>query len=190
MSIFSRLPRRSAAAIALALVVLAPSMLPAAAAPAAVSAPYGVQTYCRYRSMEVDGNTGFRLRKLLAGPPTDLYANKAGQMVGWRLIVQRRYDEGLWRRIFASVTRKSTASPTEPGVFSALRAKIGYVDSVDRWPNGRHTEFRAVLQFFWYRYDGSVSRSERHVADTYPVYRDGEYQFTSYGSCAGAWLDR
>jgi len=177
---------------ATAVALMLSSLISSAAVAAAgtpESGPYGTQLLCKYRSFEVEGTTGFRLRRVAVDPPTDLYARRTEQTVGWRLLVQRRYDGENWKRIFASVIQKSTATPTEPGVFSQLFAKIDYIDGIDRWPNGRHSEFRAVLKFYWYRKDGTIATSERYANHIYHAYRDGEYQFTSNGSCEGAWLD-
>ncbi|HUR16434.1 MAG TPA: hypothetical protein VMZ33_04070 [Candidatus Limnocylindrales bacterium] len=189
--------RRTRLALGLAIALISASVV----VPTVLAAPtqngHGSAAVCRYQETDpadINGNTGFRLTRIAIDPPK-LFGTYPGQMVGWRFVVQRHYDDndpywnGPWVRIFASRTQKAVANPDASAAFSKMFAKINYVDSVDRWPNGYHTVFRAIATFYWYNADGSVETSERFNMGVYPVYREGVYQFTSYGSCEGSWLD-
>ncbi len=183
--------RSGATALALAAILtlgLAPTFASAG------SSDYGATFRCGFKSIQIGGQSGMRLKRIVVNSPTEMYGREPNQHVGWQLIVQRRYDDtgwtGKWKRVYRSGIYSSVASPTTPADFEGWQwvAKIGYVDSIDRWPDGNHTEFRAVLRFLWYTDAGSIER-ERFVGGTYHSYRDGNYVWDEHGQCAGAWLD-
>lgn len=192
MSTPSRVPTPWARAILLAFVALVVTVSPTLGGTSAPANGYGTHAVCRYMSIELSGSTGFRLKKISVLPPT-LYGHEPGQEVGWRFVVKRRYDQsnwyGPWKRVFTSSTQKSVASPDVAASFSNRIALIGYVDSVDRWPDGYHTTFRVTATFYWYTAEGAVDASESFAIGVYPVYRDGDYQFTAYDECEGAYVD-
>lgn len=169
---------------------------PVAAAPSTVptaSSPYGATFRCMTKSIVISGHNGMRLKRIKIAPPTSLFAHQSSQVVGWRFLVQRRSDAGnwygKWTRVLASTTQKATATLDQAAVFSAASAAIGKVDSIDSWPDGKHTVFRLVLHFYWYADDGSMQTEELYKGGEYAVYRDGVYQLQEYGNCEGAWLD-
>jgi hypothetical protein len=157
---------------------------------------HGAQAVCRYGEIDpadTNGNTGMRIKRVDVLPPT-LYGHYPGQTVGWRFVVQRWYSDlstfaGPWKRIYASSIQSSVAYPDQAGVFSAMSARIRFVHGIDRWPYGYSTVFRAIAAFYWYDDQGGIETWERFTMGVYPVYRNGIYQFTSYGQCEGAWLD-
>ena len=184
----------------LRLAVLAAALVIGAGAPTTVAAAnedtHGAQAVCRYGEIDpadTNGSTGMRIKRLQVLPPT-LYGHFPGQQVGWRFVVQRWYSDlstfaGPWKRIYRSSIQLSVASPDQAGVFSAMSAPIRFVHGIDRWPYGYSTVFRAIATFYWYDDQGTIETSERFNLQVYPVYRNGLYQFTSYGQCEGAWLD-
>jgi hypothetical protein len=183
--------RSGAAALALAAILtlgLAPTFASAAAS------DHGATFRCGFKSIVVGGNSGMRLKRFVVTSPTELYGREPNQQVGFQLIVQRRYDDtgwtGKWKPVHKSAIQRSIATPSTPADFEGLQliAKIGYVDSIDRWPDGNHTEFRTVLRFFWFFDNGSIQK-QRYVGGTYHSYRDGTYVWDEHGQCEGLWLD-
>ncbi len=173
--------------ISIALLALVVGGLASPAAAAAAAAPdrgdHGAQARCMYKSSYVPGWGAMRLNRLTVMPPT-LFSVDAPGVVGWRLLIQRTYDRNTWKRIFASVIQKSTATPTEAAVLNPLSALI---NSPLFLPDGHggylSAEYRALLRFYWYGSDGSVIRAERHRVVFYDVLRDGNYLWTDTGLC-------
>jgi hypothetical protein len=167
-------------------------VLPAAAAPAAAALPdrgaRGAQAECRYKSTKIDGWAGgMRLNRLTVQPPT-LYA-ATEDIVGWRILVQRRYDNGTWKRTFASVIKRAPATPTQAAALSPLSA---HINSPQFIPDGKGgylgASYRVVLRFYWYSAQGTLLRTERHQVGFYDVMRDGAYMWTDPGSCYHSWI--
>lgn len=183
--------RLNGAVVAGLAALLLSAATPAAAAGAIAPTSYGASFKCLTRTVEIGLNTGMRLTRITVNGPTEM-PHWPTQTVAWRLVVQRRYDGAgwagtPWKRIFTSVIQKVTVTPDEPLAFTKLTARIGYVDAIDRWPNGYHTMFRTVLHFYWYDTNGIVEHHETYAGGAYYVFRDGSFVWIEYGMCQGLW---
>jgi hypothetical protein len=180
--------RRVLVSALLALAVVLPGMAAPAAAAPADRGDHGAQAQCRYKSSQLDGWAGaMRLNRMTVQPPT-LYATSEGR-VGWRMLVQRRYDNSPWKRIFASVIKRAPATPTQPAALGPLSAHINSPQFIPDGSGGYlGASYRVVLRFYWYSPTGSLLRTERHRVAFYDVMRDGSYLWTDVGNCHHGWI--
>jgi hypothetical protein len=161
----------------------------------AAAPSHGVTASCLYKSFDFSGATGFELKKIVIEPPTALFGQWQGQAVGWQVIVQRSYpnNDGPyrgWNSIHVSRIEKTTASPDQAAALTRMSVRIGYVASVDDWPERTRSWFRTVVKLYRYNDDGTVSTHARHKIIPFNAYRDGAYQHTQYRVCDGAWIDQ
>jgi len=179
-------------------IALAFAALIATAAPTMAASPsHGVQANCLYKSIDINGGTGFELQKIVVQPPTTLFGHSAGQTVGFRVIVQRSYPNNdgptphdKWVGVFKSKIQTAVASPNQAGAFTAVKARINYVAGVDEYPHGYRSWFRTIVKFYRFNPNGSIASHGRHKVPHFDLIRDGEYVTTQYGVCDGAWLDQ
>ena len=163
------------------------------AGPALAVAPdfgdHGAQARCRYQSVDLAGWSGaMRLKRITVQPPT-LFAVSGSTQVGWRVLVQRRYDSGTWKRVFASAIHKAPAKATTAAAFSPLGALINSPLFVSDGAGGfRSADYRVVLMFYWFGADGAAQRLERHRVLFYDTLRDGAYQWTDDRLCHHGWI--
>jgi len=182
-------------AIARSIVVMALALSFALAGPAVASAQsladggdHGAQARCLYRSATAPGfSDAMRLMRLRVLPPT-LFAQNGATTVGWRLNVQRSSDDHPWQRVFTSKLQRASATPTQAAALQSLEAYIGSPLLVKN-AQGDYigVSYRAVLRFYWFDQDGNLVRSERTLADSYDVFRDGAYLWTDTRECSHAW---
>jgi len=125
-----------------------------------------------------------KLKRIKVMPP-ELYALATGQSVGWRFVVQRRYDSGSWKRIFASVIQKRAAAPTESGAFSPM---VAHIRTPALLPGGVGAEYRIRVRFYWYDAAGEPLTQARYRLPEYDVFRDGTYVWTDSHACHHAWI--
>lgn len=179
----------SVAALAVATSTSAVATPVAAAAAATDRGDHGAQARCMYTSVELPGWSGaMRLNRIRVMPPTLLAVGGAGE-VGWRFVVQRRYDVGNWKRIFASRIQRATATPSQPAAFSSMSAHINSPLFISDGQGGfRSADYRVVLKLYWFDAAGSIARLERHRMDHYDVFRDGNYLWTDRGLCTHGWI--
>jgi hypothetical protein len=188
--VFARKLADRVTAVLIATVAL--GVLPASAA-AAVNGgdrgDHGAQGQCRYASTQVPGwSGGMRLKRVTVQPPT-LFSDGGPGQVGWRMLVQHRYDSARWERIFASGIQRAEATPTSAAPFTRMTALI---DSpmVVKDESGAFVgvDYRVILRFYWFAPDGSIERVERTRLASYDTFRDGEYLWTDVGRCHHAWI--
>ena len=175
--------------IAAVLGLLMAGLLASPAAAADPHYPYGGHGSCWYKTVDVNGAPRLRLNRMVFDPPTELYSNLQGNMVGWRFKIYRSDDNNLtFRRVFAGAIHRVVAGgPGVPGVFTAKLAHIAWRDPVDDEPPG--TFFRAIGSFYWYRTNGTVLALDRQAFGENYVYFDGvKTAYLSYGGCSELWI--
>lgn len=178
----------SAAWMAVCLALLA-AAAPAQASSLSDQGDHGAQTRCMFRTAEVTTNwTGIRLVRISVLPPT-LFAPAGATTVGWRLIVQRAYENQPLRRIFASVVQRRPATATQPAALTPLSARVNSPLFVSDGQGGYQTSiYRAVLEFYWFDASNRLVAKERHVVGNYDSFRDGSFLWTENGHCEHAWI--
>jgi hypothetical protein len=174
-------------------------LMASAAAPltaSAASPSHGVQASCLYKSTSIDGKSGFRLKRVVVQPPTTFYGRVPDQVVGWKVVVQRKYPNNdgptsyrNWKSVFVSRLVKTTASPDRAAVLDAISARIGFVSYFDAYPNGVRTWFRTLVKFYRFTPEGAVESHSRYRPWLFDAYRDGSLIHMQAGICDGAWLD-
>lgn len=177
---FVRLPVAAAVALLMSILGAAPAL-----AGGDPHFPYGGHGSCFYKTVDVNGNPRLRLNRMVFDPPTELYANEPGNMVGWRFKIYRSDDNNLtFRRVFAGAIHKSAAYP---GAFTQRMAFIKWVDPADDVPPS--TFFRAIGNFYWYRTNGTILEKDRQAFGENYVYFDGvKTIYLSYGGCPELWI--
>ena len=122
-------------------------------------------------------NSNSRLKSFIVRPPV-VYANinsRLGQNVGWRVIIQRKVYPGAWKTIFRSGQQHRTAAtyvgaPAAPFVKRTLSPRLPH----DAKP--LFTDYRVMVQMFWYRPNGTIKGKAKHLVD---YYRDDQLDETS-----------
>lgn len=178
----------SAACMAVCLALLA-AAVPAQASALPDQGDHGAQARCMFRTAEVTTNrTGIRLVRINVLPPT-LFAPAGSTTVGWRLIVQRAYENEALKRIFTSVLQRSPATATQPGGLRPLSARVNSPLFVpDGHGSYRTSIYRAVLEFYWFDASNGLVAKERHIVGNYDSFRDGSFLWTENGDCEHAWI--
>lgn len=187
-----------ARSIALGLAVLiSPAASSFASAAIAGSNVHGAEADCVYKTVALGTSTGFKLRKIVVSPPTNLLGHTPNQAVGFRVVVQRSYPNndgptpiGERKSVFVSELQMSVASPDQAAVFSPVVAPIRFVSGADEYPNGHRSWFRTVIKVYRFNADGTVESHGRGLIWPFDLLRDGHYVTTQYGVCDGAWLDQ
>ena len=192
MSLVTRSRKALTTALALSFVAVIATAAPTMAA----SPSHGVSATCRYKTVNLNGGTGFELNRIVVQPPTTLFGHFPNQTVGYRVIVQRSYPNNdgptphdKWVGVFKGKIQTSVASPGQAGVFTPIRAGIDYVAGVDLYPYGYRSWFRTIVKFYRFDADGSVESHGRHKVPHFQAYRDGNPIHIQYGICDGAWVD-
>jgi hypothetical protein len=127
--------------------------------------------------------------KWVAVRPPKVRAILGRQTVGWRFIVQRArpgtptVDSAAWKTTYRSPIQKARATDEQPAAFTSMGVAI-------RVPESSRTEnnhiYRVIVKMFWFRSDGSVQGSARHLVSWYGLVIRGSTQRTWTPSC-DAW---
>jgi hypothetical protein len=184
----ARTRRVAAVPLALLLGMVAAAPTVASGTPGGDPEDYGAFGTCMYRSDASAGEFQYRLTRIVVSPPTKLYANKPGQMVGWRFKIQQAPMAGLgYQRIFAGKIHTSAATPNQAGIFSSKAAHIPWADPIPNFSQ-MGPFYRAVARFYWYRFDESIQSVEHHLLSPYISYVDGvKTRWWTYGGCYELW---
>jgi hypothetical protein len=114
------------------------------------------------------------------------------QRVGWRFIVQRALNPELtfsdsWKTTYRSAVQTATATETKRARFTPMYVPV----DVPRASADRSYGYRIVVKMFWYRADGSVQGTARHLLSYYETFFKERVQNISPPWCDGRisyWL--
>jgi hypothetical protein len=121
--------------------------------------------FCRYKTLsESKNHYEGKLNRLVVRPPK-MRAISGVQKVGWRFIVQRSNYDGPWKRTYRSPIQTAKAYSHTNASFTRMSVKVNVPrDGVDGEFDASYS-YRVIVKMFWYRPNGTIRGSARHLVD-------------------------
>ena len=152
---------------------------------------------CNYKTVaEVDHPDDWyvwrgKLTRLEVRPPR-VRSVIGTQRVGWRFIVQRAVNptstfSDAWKTTYRSAVQTATATDTKRARFTPMYVPV----DVPRASAERSYGYRVMVKMFWYRADGSVQGTAKHLLSYYEIFFKEHVEVISPPWCDGRisyWL--
>ncbi|MEA2676769.1 MAG: hypothetical protein QOJ81_910 [Chloroflexota bacterium] len=137
-----------------------------------------------------------KLKSMVArSPRVKAVAGKSSQLVGYRVIVQRRsgsiYSNNVWTDKFTSAEHTAMTSDTANAYFGA---NPSITVTVPFGPDQQdvYAEYRIVMKLIWHNSDGSIQGTAMHRVGHYNSFKTGSQsppQTAQPGKCPDYWYE-
>jgi hypothetical protein len=139
--------------------------------------------FCYYKTLsESKNHFEGKLNRLVVRPPK-MRSISGVQKVGWRFIVQRSIYDGPWKRTYRSPIQRAKATSNTNASFSRMSVKVNVpADGLEAGYS-----YRVIVKMFWYRPNGTIRGSARHLVD-YAHYVNYGGDDGIAGAPCGGWI--